>query len=163
MASSTNKKVMLERFDRLPMAGFVHPFRYLQPQGIELLSTEGNISLVPYDEVRIVSFVRQFQDEPSIRKREFGSRPKLPGLWVRLRFRDGEFLEGILANNLLLMDPYGFELTPPDLRANGQRVFIPRAGVAEAQVVAVINKPQARRQPKRKGPSGAETQLEMFD
>lgn len=162
MASSTNKKVMLERFDRLSMAGFVHPYRYLQPQGIELLSTEGNVSLVPYEEIRIVSFVKQFQEEPSIRKREFGSRPRLPGLWVRLRFRDGEFLEGILPNNLLLLDPYGFELTPPDLRANQQRVFVPRAGVTEAEVVGVIHKPQGARRPRRKTPLGAETQLEMF-
>ena len=31
-----------------------------------------------------------------------------------MKFRDQELMDGILANNLLQLEPYGFTVTPPD-------------------------------------------------
>ena len=36
LAGSTTKKVLIRRFDREPMAGYVHPQTYLRPNGVEL-------------------------------------------------------------------------------------------------------------------------------
>ena len=88
MASSTVKKVVVRRFDRENLLGFVNPFSYLQSSAIELLTPEGSLVLLPYDEVRSVCFVKDFEAEAEPR-RIFMTRPKLEGLWVRMLFRDG--------------------------------------------------------------------------
>jgi hypothetical protein len=100
VASSTVKKVVVRRFERENLAGFVNPFSYLQPLHIELLKPEGSLVLVPYEEVKSVCFVKDFEAEPEVR-RVFLTRPKLEGLWIRMVFRDDEVLDGILPNDLL--------------------------------------------------------------
>jgi hypothetical protein len=68
----------------------------------------------------------------------FLSRPKLDGLWVRLRFRDDDVIEGIVANDLLDLLDKGVQLTPPDLHGNTLRLFIPRSALAEVKVLGVV-------------------------
>ncbi|MEJ7606259.1 MAG: hypothetical protein WKF37_08320 [Bryobacteraceae bacterium] len=89
--------------------------------------------------MRCVCFVREF-DQPSLtgERRSFVSRPKLDGLWVRLTFRDGELLEGVLPNNLLLLEQSGFNLIPPDTT---QRIFVPRSALLGVQVLGVVGSP----------------------
>ena len=41
MAGSTTKKVLIRRFDREALTGFVNAQSYLQPAGVELLSPSG--------------------------------------------------------------------------------------------------------------------------
>ena len=97
MSSSTAKKVVVRRFDRENLIGFVNAFSYLQPNAIELLTPEGSLVLLPYGDVKSVCFVKDFEAEAEPR-RIFMTRPKLEGLWVRMFFRDGEVLDGILPN-----------------------------------------------------------------
>jgi len=139
VAASTSKKVVVHRFDRQPLAGYVNPASYLLDGGIELLSQEGTLLQAPYEEVKVVCFVRDFEGPgPSAEKRLFTSRPKTEGLWVRLRFRDGEFLDGLLANNLLQVEARGFTLIPPDPSSNNPRLFIPRTALTDLRVISVV-------------------------
>ena len=69
------------------------------------------------------------------------TRPKLEGLWVRMLFRDGEVLDGILPNNLLAWEIAGFTVTPPEPDANNQRVFVPRSALKSIQVLGVVGSP----------------------
>ncbi len=87
VASSTVKKVVVRRFDRETLTGFVNPLSYLQPQMIELLTPEGSLLTLSYNEVKSVCFVKDFEAEEESRK-VFLTRPKLAGLWVRMVFRD---------------------------------------------------------------------------
>ena len=142
MGGSTNKKVLVSRFDREPLSGFVSPQNYLLPEGLELLSQDGAVNIVPYAEVKLVCFVRDFQQgEPRKELRLFTTRPKMEGLWIRMRFRDGDAMDGLFSNNLLLMEPYGFSVIPPDPGFQNQRVFIPKAAVTGVQVLGVIGSP----------------------
>lgn len=158
MAGSTNKKVIVWRFEREALSGFVNPQTYLLPEGIELLSPEGNVTLVPYGEIKLVSFVREFQESDARREmRQFTTRPKMDGLWLRMRFRDGDAMDGLLANNLLQLDSYGFTVVPPDPGFQNQRVFVPRPALSEVQVLGVVGSPlRKRRKP------AAKEQIEMF-
>ena len=140
MASSTVKKVVVRRFDRENLTGFVNLPTYLQAQNLELLTPEGTLVLLPYDDVKSVCFVRDFEAEAESR-RVFLTRPKLEGLWVRMLFRDGEMLDGILPNNLLVWEIAGFTVTPPEPDANNQRVFVPRAALRSIQVLGVVGSP----------------------
>jgi hypothetical protein len=159
LSGSTNKKVTVQRFDRETLSGFVNPQTWLTPEGIELLTVSGNLSVVPYSEVKTVCFVRDFYAADLARERRlFTTRPKTEGLWVRMQFRDGEMLEGVLANNLLQIEPYGFSLTPPDASANNQRVFIPRQALSSAQVMGVVGSPLRQKKPKE-----LKDQLKIFE
>jgi hypothetical protein len=160
VSASTTKKVIVQRFDKEALAGFVSPLVYLTPSGVELLTVSGAIVEVPFEDIKTVCFVRDFHAADLTReKRLFTTRPKTAGLWVRMKFRDGDCMDGILANNLLLLEPQGFTLVPPDASLNNQKVFVPRAALTEIQVMGVVGSPL--RKPKKRPPS--EQQLKMFE
>ena len=74
---------------------------------MELLTPAGTVVLVSYPELKTVCFVRDWvEDQPEAKV--FLTRPKMDGLWVRMHFRDGEVMDGILSNNLLQWEAYGF-------------------------------------------------------
>jgi hypothetical protein len=160
LAGSTSKKVVVRRFEREALTGFVNPGHYLLPEGIELLSQSGTISLLPYSEVKAVCFVRDFESsegQPS--QRLFHTRPKMEGLWVRMRFLDGELMDGLLPNNLLQLEPSGFTVVPPNPSSNNQRIFVPRSALRDFQVLGVVGSPLRRRKPK----VVPKEQIEMFE
>jgi hypothetical protein len=159
LAVSTTKKVRISRFDREALVGFVNPQTYLRPSGVELLTPDGTFSVVPYDEVKTVQFVKDFEPQDTLERKVFSTRPKMDGLWVRVKFRDGEVMDGILANNLLLLENQGFTLVPPDPYANNQRLFVPRIALSELQVLGVVGSPLKRRKPK----PVAKEQIGLFD
>ena len=140
MASSTAKKVIVRRFERENLTGFVNPLNYLQSTCLELLKPEGTLALLPYEEVKSVCFVSDFDAEAEP-QRIFMTRPKLEGLWVRMFFRDGEVMDGILPNNPLSWDISGFTVTPPEPDSNNQRVFVPRSALRSMQVLGVVGSP----------------------
>ncbi len=161
MSASTTKKVYVRRFDAVTVHGYASPQTYLRPDGIEVLDRSAQVLLIPYSEVKGVYFVREFQHNPEAKQKTvFATRPKQDGLWVRFTFRDGEILEAILPNNLLLVEEQGVTATPPDPNANAQKVFVPRAAVQELTVLGVIGSPVRR--PKRKPKETPEDQMDLF-
>ncbi len=160
MAVSTTKKVRINRFDREPLVGYVNPQSYLRPGGVELLTPDGNFTLLPYDEIKVVQFVKDFDPpDPGPERKVFTTRPKMDGLWVRVKFRDGEVMDGILANNLLQIEAQGFTVVPPDPYSNNQRLFLPRQALAELQVLGVVGSPLRPRKPK----PAPKDQIGLFD
>ncbi len=159
MPGSTTKKAVVRRFDKEPLAGYVNPDSYLQPAGVEVLSAQGNITTVPYPDIKSIAFVRDFEAGGEPGRRVFNARPKIEGLWVRLRFRDGEVMEGVMPNNLLHLDPYGFTLIPPDPNSHQQRVFVPRTALEAVDVLGVVGSPLT----KRKAKPAPKEQIELFE
>ena len=159
MAGSTPKKAIVRRYEKEALAGYVNPVSFLQPAGVELLTAQGNISTVPYGEIKAVCFVRDFESAPHAERLVFHTRPKMEGLWIRLQFHDGEVLEGILPNNLLQVEPYGFTVIPPDPYGNQQRVFVPRAALRAVEVLGVVGSPLKKRRAK----AVPKEQIGLFD
>lgn len=141
---------MIQRFERENLYGYLNPGAFLQPKGIELLNLAGNLLLIPYEDIKTVHFVKEFEAPDPSEKRLFATRPKSIGLWVRMRFRDGDQADGLLANNLLLLDAYGYSVTPADASSNTQRMYVPRLALTEIQVLAVVGSPQRIQKPKVK-------------
>jgi hypothetical protein len=113
------------------------------------MKPDGALAVIPYQEIKTVSFVRDFETpDAQPERRVFLSRPKMDGLWVRMRFRDGEIMDGILSNNLLQLEPYGFTFIPPEPYSNNQRVFSPREALSEFHVLGVVGSPLSRRRRK---------------
>src|SRR5277367_1284519 len=128
------------------MTGFVSAHAYQQPTGIELLRPDGDCVVISYEEIKSVCFVKDFDSakEPA-EGRMFQTRPKMEGLWVRMKFRDGEMLDGVLPNNLLQLDRQGYTVTPPEPYSNNQKIFVPREALASIQILGVIGSPLRKR------------------
>ena len=160
MSGSTTKRVLLERFDREPIRGFVNPQTMLQAGGVEILRPDGSLAVVPFEQIKAVCFVRDLEGDAVFAERtQFATRPKSTGLWVSLEFRDGAHLEGIIPNNLLQLDALGYTLSPPEATGNAQRVFVPRQALKEIQVLGVIGTP---RPPGRRPKPQPVEQIKLF-
>jgi hypothetical protein len=160
VAQSTNKKVVLARFDREPVEGFVNASSAFDEEAVELLTPSGSLLKIPVLDTKAICFVKDFDAGATWRQhRTFLARPKTPGIWIRLLFRDGDSMEGMLANNLMLVESAGFSIIPPDPTFQNQRVYVPRAALMEVQVLGVVGSPLKRRGAKKKP---GEDQLEMF-
>jgi hypothetical protein len=142
--ASTHKKITLRKLDRDSMNGFVSS-HFIHEGKLEMLNTAGNLVTVDLKEIKCVYFVREFGDADELNRKTFTTRPRTEGLWVRLRFKDNDQLEGMMPNDLTQLLPEGFLINPPDTRSNTQRIFVPRTALSELTVLAVIGGPAARR------------------
>ena len=143
--SSTHKKVIVRKHDRDSVSGFVAPADFVVDGKLELLNTSGNVVAIDLQDIKTVYFVREFSDADLMVRKTFTTRPRTEGLWVRLRFKDNDVIEGILPNALTQNPPEGFLLNPPDLRSNTQRIFVPRSALTSVTVLAVIGAANRRR------------------
>ena len=142
---STHKKVIVRKSDRDTINGFVAPASFVDAGKLELLNQAGTVIKIDLREIKVVYFVREFGDSESLARKTFTTRPRTEGLWVRLRFKDGDTLEGLMPNDLTQNTPEGYLLNPPDTRSNTQRIFVPRSALAELRVLAVIGGQGRRR------------------
>ena len=144
-AATTHKKVVVLMLDGTRVQGYLNASDLDQQESVELLSNSGEHQTLELAAIKSIHFVREFRDDFEPERKAFLSRPKLDGLWVRLRFRDDDVQEGIVANDLLDLLVNGVRLTPPDLHGNSLWIFIPRTALAEMKVLGVVG--VARRQP----------------
>lgn len=156
---STHKKVIVRKTDRDSISGYVAPANFVVDGKLELLNTTGNVVGIDLREIKAVYFVREFSDSEVMTRKTFTTRPRTEGLWVRLRFKDNETIEGMMPNDLAQNPEEGFLLNPPDLRSNTQRVFVPRASLTSLTVIAVIGAAHRR----RKGGAPDTRQVSMFE
>jgi hypothetical protein len=156
---STHKKVIVRKMDRDSATGYVSPSQFVNEGKLELLNTSGNVVAIDLREIKGVYFVREFGDSESLIRKTFTSRPRSEGLWVRLRFKDNEILEGLMPSDLTQNMPEGFLVNPPDQRSNTQRIFVPRTALESLTVLAVIG---AGRRPRRTA-ADDQRQVPMFE
>jgi hypothetical protein len=143
---STHKKVIVRKMDRDSVSGFVAPV-FLVDGKVEMLNTAGNVVSIELRDIKGVYFVRDFTDTDAPGRKTFVTRPRTAGLWVRIRFRDNEIIEGMMPNDLAQIAPEGYFINPPDTRSNTQRIFVPRNALQELTVLAVIGGAARRRAP----------------
>lgn len=157
---STHKKVIVRKMDRDSVQGYVAP-SFIVDGKVELLNTAGKVVMIELAEIKGVYFVRDFAEDESFARKTFATRPRTEGLWVRLRFRDNEVMEGLMPNELTQLSADGFLFSPPDSRSNTQRIFVPRSALASLQVLGVIGGAAGRR--RRPAAAAADSrQVPMF-
>jgi len=156
---STHKKVIVRKMDRDSISGYVAPANFVVDGKLELLNTTGNVVGIDLQDIKAVYFVREFSDSEVLTRKTFTTRPRMEGLWVRLKFRDNEIIEGMMPNDLNQNLPEGYLLNPPDLRSNTQRIFVPRTSLTSMNVIAVIGTGSRR----RKGGVPDTRQVPMFE
>jgi len=149
---------MVRKMDRDSINGYVAPADFVREGKLELLNTAGNVVAIDLRDIKSVHFVREFGDPETFSRKTFTTRPRTEGLWVRLKFKDGEILEGMMPNDLSLVTGDGYLINPPDLRSNTQRIFVPRSALDSLTILAVIG--ATRRQ--RRGLPTDTRQVPMF-
>ena len=141
--SSSRKKAIFRKYSRdwvagyLPIAGFVHE------GAVEMLDLDGKVVELAVEDLKWICYVRDFNsgelnNPERLMRKTFAGRPRGEGLFVRARLKDGDVVEGLAANDVTLVSSEGVFLTPPDLRSNTQRLWIPRSSLEELDVVAVV-------------------------
>lgn len=175
--SSSRKKVIVRRVSGetvpgyLPLSAFVHT-RMVQP-ALDLLDLGGHVVTLLLSDIRYICYVRDFNLNDTVNperltRRTFLARPRSEGLWLRLTFRstssEPDQLEGLAPIDATLLDDAihdaGLQLTPPDIRSNTQRIYVPRSSIAELQLIAVITAP-SRKKP-LPAPAQSNLQSELF-
>jgi len=166
VSSSTAKRLILYRFDRQPIEALVHADAYLLAGGVELMTLDGNIQIIDYEQVKAICFGAEGASADLFTAQSgFERRPKIPGLWASFRLRDGDILEGVLPHNMMEWPAQGYLLTPPRSSAYRQRVFLPRQAISEAVLLGLVGKatPSTVKGAKKPGAPDAGQQLSMFD
>lgn len=153
--SSSRKKVIVRRFSGDALPGYLPHANFVRQDAVELLDLSGRIIPLPLNDIKLVSFVRDFNlsdpvNPERLTRRAFLARPRSEGLWVRMTFRSGDLLEGLAPTDRSLLDSLvddaGLFVSPPDTRSNTQRIYVPRVALSDLQLLAVITTP-SRRQP----------------
>jgi hypothetical protein len=149
--SLSRKKVIVRKLSREWQAGYLAPSAFVEREQLQLLDLSGKLAQIAMSEVKWICFVRDFQSgDPSqperLLRKTYATRPRTPGLWVRIRLADNDQLEGLLQNDMSLLEGEGVFLNPPDTRSNTQRIFLPRQAIQEFEVLAVI-RTAGRREP----------------
>ena len=140
------------------MNGFVASASFIVDGKLEMQNTAGQVVGIDLKDIRCVYFVREFGETDLLARKTFTTRPRTAGLWVRLRFKDNEMLEGTMPADLMQSPAEGFLINPPDLRSNTQRIFVPRTALAAVAVLAVVG---AQKRKRRGAPD--EIQEKLFE
>jgi hypothetical protein len=162
--ASARKSVIVRKFSRDWLAGYTRPNFGQEVGELEILDLAGKVLQIPWDAVKWVCYVRdlpgsagdQANPERLLHKR-FAVRPRAAGLWLRMTLTDGDELEGLAANDRSLVEGAGLLLTPPDMRSNTQRIYVPRQAIQALEVLSLIGAPARKRPAER-----AEEQPELF-
>ena len=155
---SSRKKVIARRFTRDWVAGYVvfdgsSPDGFLKEGSLELLALDGKVLSLDLKTIKWLCFIRDFnsgeaENPERLLRKTFAGRPRTEGLYLRATLTDSDQIEGIASNDVSLITANGILLTPPDVRSNTQRVWIPAASLSELEVVAVIGG-AAKKKPSR--------------
>ena len=127
------------------MNGYVSSASFIVDGKLEMLNTAGQVVGIDLKDIRCVYFVREFGETDLLARKTFTTRPRAAGLWVRLRFKDNELLEGTMPSDLTQSPAEGFLINPPDLRSTTQRIFVPRTALAAVAVLAVVGAQKRKR------------------
>ena len=145
--ASGQKKVILRRFDDQLHWGYLPQEIALLHGYVELIDPSARVTPILLDEIKWVAYVRDFNLNDRhlperLERKKFAARPRTEGLWVRMRLRDGDLLEGLVQVNRGLLDALtesmGLFVMPPDTRGNTQRLFVPRTAIEAIEAVGLI-------------------------
>jgi len=152
--SSAHKKVIVRRFTGETLPGYLPLAGFTRNRIVDLLDLEGRVISLAINDIKHICYVRDYNlhdtsNPERLTRRTFLAKPRSEGLWLRLTFRSGDILEGLAPIDVTLADDLindtGLQLTPPDVRSNTQRIFVPRTSITDLQLLAVITTPSRRK------------------
>jgi len=111
----------------------------ISPESFHIRHLESDVvEEIPTADVKAVFYVNSFEGDSNHNHLNFSSRaPIVHGIWVRLQFRDGEVMEGIVYNSIhYLVDP-GFFLLPTDPDSNNKLVYVMKSSLVDHRILGI--------------------------
>ena len=109
------------------------------PESFRLRHLESDkVEEISANDVKAVFYVNSFEGDSDHKELNFHSRaPIVHGIWVRLQFRDGEVMVGIIYNSIrYLVDP-GFFLLPTAPDSNNRLVYVRKSWLSDYRVLGM--------------------------
>lgn len=108
------------------------------PDKIVVQIAEGGTKMVDIKSAKALFFVRTLEGRNDYVELKFFERnPQIEGLWIKIRFKDGEITEGIVHNSLPFVADPGFFLRPPDPQSNNRVVYAVKGFLSEFRVLGI--------------------------
>lgn len=139
----SRKKAIARKLTQEWVAGYLPSSGFLREGAVEMLGLDGKILQLNAEELKWICYVRDFNSGDAanperLLRKTFAGRPRTEGVLLRLKLADGDVIEGLSANDASLVSGQGIFLTPPDVRSNTQRIWVPSISIAGLEVVAVV-------------------------
>ena len=87
---------------------------------------------------KAVFFVKSFEgDKQKNPVRFYANGPSVHGIWVEIRFHDGEVVEGVINNSLHHLIEDGFLMSPSDPESNNEVIYVLKSSIQNYRVLGV--------------------------
>jgi len=87
---------------------------------------------------KAVFFVKSFEgDKEKNPVRFYSNGPAVHGIWVEVRFRDGEVVEGVIHNSIHHLVEEGFLMSPSDPESNNELIYVLKSAIQNYRVLGV--------------------------
>ncbi len=94
--------------------------------------------LVDINTAKALFFVKSLEGRSDYVEVKFFERnPQIEGLWIKIKFRDGEVTEGIVHNSLPFVADSGFFLRPPDPQSNNRVVYVVKGFLSDFRILGI--------------------------
>jgi hypothetical protein len=108
------------------------------PATVSIDAHAGGSANIDLHELKALFFVKSFEGRHDYKEvKFFDANPPVEGLWVQVKFADGEVTEGILHNSIRYLTDPGFYLKPPDPLSNNELVYVNKSSLREFRVLGV--------------------------
>ncbi len=98
----------------------------------------GVVEDIPATDAKAVFFVKSFEGNHRHNELKFYTRAAIVyGIWVRIEFKDGEVMEGIIHNSIHYLIDSGFFLLPTDPGCNNKLVYVVKKWLKDCRVLGV--------------------------
>jgi hypothetical protein len=98
----------------------------------------GIVEHIPAMDAKAIFFVKSFEGDDRHNELKFYTRaPIVHGIWIRIEFKDGEVMEGIVHNSIHYLIDSGFFLLPTDPGSNNRLVYVVKKGLRDCRVLGV--------------------------
>lgn len=108
------------------------------PKTISLRSADGKKIELDISSAKAIFFVKSFEGRRDYSEiKFFVNSPTIQGIWVQVRFKDNEYLEGVIHNSIHHLVEPGFFLKPPDPNSNNDMVYVLKSSIIDYRVLGV--------------------------
>jgi preprotein translocase subunit SecF len=107
------------------------------------LPESGEVKQVEVADAKAIFFVKTFDGDLRHRALHFHEHaPVMQGLWIRVRFQDGEAIEGIISNTHDHVLGQGFFMMPTDPNGNNKLIYVLKSRLKDFNVLGIRNAPR---------------------
>ncbi|MDE1161816.1 MAG: hypothetical protein PW792_07695 [Acidobacteriaceae bacterium] len=165
--ASRQKKAIVRSLNGELWWGYLPASGFVSDGIVQLMEVDGRVRSLAVSTIGSIAYVKDFNlDDPvepeRMGRRSFQTRPRTSGLWIRLGLKNADPLEGLTEFDLGSLDSIvadgGVTITPPELRGNVVRYFVPRHQLLAMDVLGWVSagvklaKPTSRKLPPEEQP-----------